>query len=110
MVPREAWIAVYMMADRYRGTIYTGVTGHFITRATDHREGRGSTFTRKYGLTRLVWFEEHDLMTEAIQRETSIKRWPRQWKINLIERDNPRWDDLYAAVFAWTPIPKWSPT
>jgi putative endonuclease len=106
MVPREAWIAVYMMADRYRGTLYTGVTGHFITRITDHREGRGSSFTRKYGLKLLVWYEEHALMTEAIQRETSIKRWPRQWKINLIERDNPHWRDLYAAAFEWTPVPR----
>jgi putative endonuclease len=106
MVPREAWIAVYMMADRYRGTLYTGVTGHFINRVTQHRDGQGSGFARRYGLTRLVWYEEHDLMTEAIQRETSIKRWPRQWKINLIERDNPRWCDLYAAVFAWTPVPR----
>ena len=62
--------------------------------------------TRKYGLTRLVWYEVHTIMTEAIQRETAIKRWPRQWKINLIERDNPLWDDLYAAAFEWTPVPR----
>ncbi|WP_454758865.1 GIY-YIG nuclease family protein [Caulobacter segnis] len=105
MVPREAWIAVYMMADHYRGTLYIGVTGHLFTRITDHRAGRGG-FTRKYGLTRLVWYEEYELMTEAIQRETSIKRWPRQWKLNLIERDNTRWDDLYSAVFEWTPVPR----
>ncbi len=104
MVPREAWIAVYMMADHYRGTLYTGVTARFWTRITEHRQHQ-SGFTRRYGLTRLVWYEEHDQMTEAIQRETSIKRWPRQWKINLIERDNPRWDDLYASVFEWTPVP-----
>lgn len=106
MVSREAWIAVYMMADRYRGTPYVGVTGDFITRITDHREGRGSRFTRKYGLNRLVWYEEHDLMTQAIQRETSLKCWPRQWKINLLERDNPRWEDLYPAIFEWTPVPR----
>ena len=68
--------------------------------------GRGSGFTRRYRLTRLVWYEEHELMTEAIQRETSLKRWPRQRKINLIERDNPRWDDLYASAFEWTPVPR----
>ncbi|WP_421739290.1 GIY-YIG nuclease family protein [Caulobacter sp.] len=106
MVPREAWIAVYMMADHYRGTLYTGVTAQFQTRIAQHREGRGSAFTARYGLKRLVWYELHDLMTEAIQRETSIKRWPRQWKINLIERDNPRWDDLYSPVFEWTPGPR----
>jgi putative endonuclease len=106
LVPREAWIAVYMMADRYRGTLYTGVTGQFFSRIVRHRDGQLPGFTRTYGLKRLVWYEIHELMTEAIQRETSIKRWPRQWKINLIERDNPRWDDLYASVFEWTPVPR----
>ncbi|SFK19934.1 GIY-YIG nuclease family protein [Caulobacter sp. UNC279MFTsu5.1] len=105
MVPREAWIAVYMMADHYRGTLYTGVTAYFHSRIIQHREGRGG-FTKRYGLTRLVWYEVHDLMTEAIQRETSLKRYPRQWKINLIEADNPHWDDLYASVFEWTPVPR----
>ncbi|MGR4866800.1 GIY-YIG nuclease family protein [Caulobacter sp. LARHSG274] len=105
MVAPDAWIAVYMMTDRYRGTLYTGVTGQFHGRILQHREGHGG-FTRRYNLTRLVWYEIHDLMTDAIQRETSLKRWPRQWKINLIERDNPRWDDLYASVFEWTPAPR----
>ena len=106
MVSQDAWMAVYMMTDDYRGTIYTGVTGQFFTRIGQHREGVMPGFTRKYVLKRLVWFEIHDLMTEAIQRETSIKRWPRQWKINLIERDNPCWEDLYASVFEWTPVPR----
>jgi putative endonuclease len=105
MVPRDAWIAVYIMADRPRGTLYIGVTAYFHTRILQHREGQGG-FTRRYGLTRLVWYELHDVMTEAIQRETSLKRWPRQWKINLIETDNPAWDDLYSAVFEWTPVPR----
>jgi putative endonuclease len=94
-----------MMIDRYRGTLYTGVTGQFHSRIIQHREGAGG-FTKRYGLDRLVWYEIRELMTEAIQRETSIKRWPRQWKINLIERDNPRWDDLYEGVFEWTPVPR----
>jgi putative endonuclease len=106
MASQDAWIAVYMMTDCHRGTLYTGVTGHFFTRITQHRDGRTPGFTRKHGLKRLVWYEIHDLMTEAIQRETSIKLWPRQRKINLIERDNPRWDDLYAFVFEWTPVPR----
>jgi putative endonuclease len=105
MVAADAWIAVYMMTDHYRGTLYTGVTGRFESRIIQHREGVGG-FTRQYGLTRLVWYEVHHQMTDAIQRETSIKRWPRQWKINLIERDNPRWDDLYEGVFNWTPVPR----
>jgi putative endonuclease len=106
MVGREAWIAVYIMADRYRGTLYIGVTSAFHTRMIQHREGVFPGFTKRYGLHRLVWYEPHDLMTEAIQRERSLKEWRRQWKINLIEQDNPRWDDLYAAVFEWTPVPR----
>ncbi len=101
-----AWIAVYIMADRYRGTLYIGVTADFQTRIVQHREGAGSGFTRRYGLKRLVWCEIHETMADAIQRETSLKRWSRQWKINLIERDNPRWADLYSAVFEWTPVPR----
>jgi putative endonuclease len=103
MVTADAWIAVYMMTDRHRGTLYIGVTGQFHTRIIQHRQGAGG-FTRRYGLKRLVWYEAHDQMTDAIQRETSIKRWPRQWKINLIERDNPRY--LYDGVFNWTPVPR----
>jgi putative endonuclease len=68
MVGREPWIAVYIMADHYRGTLYIGVTSAFHTRMIQHREGVFPGFTRRYGLGRLVWFELHDLMTEAIQR------------------------------------------
>jgi putative endonuclease len=59
-----------------------------------HRERRGSAFVSKYGVTRLVWFEEYSLYTEAIQLETSLKRWKRDWKLALIEKTNPNWDDL----------------
>lgn len=104
MVGRESWIAVYIMADRYRGTLYIGVTSASNTRIIQHREGVFPGFTKRYGLKRLVWYEVHDLMTEAIQRERSLKEWRRQWKINLIDCDNPRWDDLYEAVFEWTPV------
>lgn len=104
MVGRDAWIAVYIMADHYRGTLYIGVTSEFHARIIQHREGVLPGFTQRYGLKRLVWYEHHDVMTEAIHREKSLKEWRRQWKINLIERDNPRWDDLYADVFEWTPV------
>lgn len=106
MVVKDADIAVYIMCDRYRGTLYIGVTSQFQTRMIQHREGLLPGFTKRYGLKRLVWFKGHDVMTAAIQRERSLKEWPRQWKINLIERDNPRWDDLYSAVFEWTPVPR----
>jgi len=100
MVAADAWIAVYMMTDRYRGTLYTGVTGQFRSRITQHREGVGG-FTRRYGLKRLVWYEIHDQMTDAIQRETSIKRYLRAWKLRLIEEANPSWEDLSDAW--WDP-------
>jgi putative endonuclease len=103
MVTSESFIAVYMMADRYRGTIYIGVTSTFLSRIVKHREGVFPGFTRRYGLTRLVWYEPRERMIGAIQREKSLKRWPRQWKINLIERDNPRWDDLYPQIADWVP-------
>ncbi len=105
MVGRDAAIAVYMMADRPRGTIYIGVTSRFLSRIVQHREGTYEGFTKRYGLKRLVWYERYERMTAAIQREKSLKRWPRDWKINLIERDNPHWDDLYPGIAEWTPVP-----
>jgi len=88
------YIAVYIMANQRNGTLYTGATGYLTRRVWEHREGLLPGFTRKYGLTRLVWYESHEDMPTAFQRERSIKRWPRQWKINLIERENPNWEDL----------------
>jgi len=106
MVAWDASIAVYMMGNQPLGTIYIGVTSQFQSRIIQHREGQVPGFTKRYGLKRLVWYEPHEVMTVAIQREKSLKEWPRQWKINLIERDNPHWDDLYAEVFEWTPVPR----
>jgi len=91
-------IAVYMMANRRHGTIYIGVTSELVRRVYEHREGLRPGFTRKYGLKRLVWFEVHDNMQSAIRRETSLKRYKREWKINLIERENPYWIDLYPSL------------
>ena len=98
MVGRDAYIAVYMLTDRMRGTLYIGVTSQLSRRMWEHREGPYRGFTKTYGLKRLVWYEPFEDMSIAIQREKSLKRWPRQWKINLIERDNPHWDDLYASL------------
>jgi len=106
MVTRDSYIAVYIMADRYRGTIYIGVTSQFLSRIVQHREGVLPGFTRKYGLKRMVWYEPYEIMTSAIQREKSLKRWPRQWKTNLIERDNPRWEDMYGEIAEWVPGPR----
>ena len=91
--------AVYIMASRKHGTLYVGVTSELLNRVAQHREGLTPGFTRRYGVKRLVWYETHDDITEAIQRETSIKRYKREWKLNLIERDNPNWDDLFPQFF-----------
>jgi putative endonuclease len=90
--------AVYMLASKPYGTLYIGVTGDLPTRITQHREHQFEGFTKKYNVTRLVWFENFDLIHLAIQREKTMKKWPRDWKINLIERENLRWDDLYPVI------------
>lgn len=98
MTSRFACIAVYLMTDRKRGTLYIGVTSDLPRRIYEHREGVRASFTKRYGLRRLVWYEIHDEMAQALQREKSLKRWPRDWKINLIERENPDWIDLYPTL------------
>ena len=80
---------VYILASKRNGTLYTGITSDLAGRVRAHREGRGSSFATTHGVTRLVWFEEHALYTAAMQRETSIKRWKREWKLALIERPTP---------------------
>jgi putative endonuclease len=87
---------VYILASKRNGTLYTGVTADIPVRMEQHRSGRGSVFVRKYNVTRLVWYEWHALYSSAIQRETNIKRWKRAWKIAMIEKTNPNWDDLLA--------------
>jgi putative endonuclease len=94
----ERYIAVYIMASRRLGTLYIGVSGYLNRRIWEHREGLRPGFTKKYGVKTLVWYEPQDDMATAFQRERSLKRWPRQWKINLIERENPLWEDLYSSL------------
>lgn len=89
---------VYILAGGRNGTLYTGSARNLISRVSQHREGLGCTFTRKYGATRLVWFETHDSIAAAYQREQLIKRWRRDWKIALIEKQNPHWSDLFAPL------------
>jgi putative endonuclease len=86
---------VYIVCDRYRGAIYAGVTSDLITRVAQHRQGTGSRFAARYGLSRLVYCERHDSIEDAISREKAIKKWRRAWKIELIEEDNPDWLDLF---------------
>jgi putative endonuclease len=91
-------IAVYMMASTFRGRIYTGVTSDLLTRVSQHRQGEGSRFTDEYWCRRLVWYEVHADMRSAIQREKSLKRYLRSWKIELIEKENPNWVDLWETI------------
>ena len=85
---------VYILASKRNGTLYIGITSDLHERLLAHREGRGSTFCKKYSVTRLVYFEEYPLYADAIRRETNLKRWKRAWKIALIEEHNPNWVDL----------------
>jgi putative endonuclease len=89
---------VYILASKRNGTLYIGVTNNLSARIYAHREGQGSVFTKKYNVKMLVWYETYDMVTDAIQRETSLKRWLRVWKLALIEKDNPNWDDLYETM------------
>ena len=89
---------VYIMANRKNGTIYIGVTSDLIGRVHAHREGLVAGFTKRYGCKLLVWYEAHDDLQQARQRELQIKEWKRAWKIKLIEEDNLDRDDLYPTL------------
>ena len=89
---------VYILASRRHGTIYIGVTNDLIRRVYQHKNKLIKSFTSQYGVVRLVWFETHDDITAAIEREKELKKWRREWKVNLIERDNPDWNDLYDEI------------
>jgi len=86
---------VYILASRRNGTLYTGVTGDLARRVYEHREGLTPGFTAQYGVKMLVWYEHFPTADEAITAEKRIKRWRRAWKLELIEKMNPSWQDLY---------------
>jgi putative endonuclease len=86
--------AVYILASRRAGTLYIGVTADLLARIHQHRCGLIEGFTSRYGVCRLVWFEFHADMPGAIRREKQLKKWNRDWKLNLIEASNPEWIDL----------------
>jgi putative endonuclease len=89
---------VYLLASKPYGTLYVGVTADLERRISQHKHKLLPGFTKRYSVNRLVWFEAHDLVEAAIRREKRIKDWKREWKINLIERDNPHWIDLYPSI------------
>jgi len=100
MVSTQHRYWVYILASQPRGTLYIGVTNNILGRTASHRAGKGSRFTSRYAVSMLVYFEEFDRADEAIQREKSLKRYLRAWKINLIEQSNPQWIDLYPGLSA----------
>ena len=89
---------VYIMASQRNGTLYIGVTNDLVRRVYEHREAAADGFTKRHAVKILVYFENHDSIEVAIQREKSLKRWLRAWKLALIERDNPDWRDLWGDI------------
>ena len=89
---------VYLLTSRRNGTLYTGVTSNLVQRVWQHKNNLVDGFTKKYGVHTLVWFEVHETMQTAIEREKAIKEWRRAWKIELIESVNPQWRDLYEDI------------
>jgi putative endonuclease len=89
---------VYLLASRLQGTLYLGVTNDLARRVHEHKARLVPGFTSRYGVDRLVWFEAYDDPSDAISREKAIKKWRRDWKITLIEHDNPDWLDLYPSI------------
>jgi putative endonuclease len=89
---------VYFLTNHPNGTLYVGITNDLVRRVWEHKSGAIDGFTKRYYLKRLVYFEAHDDIRAAIQRETNIKRWPREWKVNLIIEGNPEWNDLYEQI------------
>ena len=89
---------VYILASAPYGTLYVGVTAALSKRVWQHKEGEGSAFSKKYGAHRLVRYEHYEDIRDAIHREKRLKKWPRKWKIDLIEAGNPTWSDLYETL------------
>ena len=86
------------MSNRKNGTLYIGITSNLIKRVYEHKEKLADGFTKKYGLNKLIYFELFDSIEEAIKREKQLKKWKRAWKIELIEKTNPDWEDLYEDI------------
>jgi putative endonuclease len=91
---------VYILASRIGGTLYIGVTNNLVRRVFEHKSKLIEGFTEKFDVTRLVYFEQFDDPENAIKREKRLKKWSRAWKISLIEKDNPDWNDLYPVIAA----------
>ena len=89
---------VYIMASKRNGTLYVGMTNKLAERVRRHKDGTASEFTRKYKVKKLVYYEGHDDMKEAMSREKELKKWNRQWKMRLVDHCNPEWKDLWGGL------------
>ncbi len=94
----EKSFVVYILASKRNGTLYVGVTSVLIKRVWEHKNKLVSGFTEKYGVDKLVYFEQHQDAENAIKREKRLKFWKRKWKLDLIEKHNPDWKDLYEGI------------
>ena len=90
--------AVYILASKRNGTLYIGVTSDLVKRIWEHKNNMVEGFTKRYGVHQLVWYELHESMESAIVREKQLKNWKRKWKLELIEKSNPNWQDLYLLI------------
>ncbi len=89
---------VYIMASQRNGTLYVGITNDLVRRVYEHKSDAQASFTKKYGIHILVYYEETSDVKTAIEREKQLKKWERSWKVRLIEKNNPSWDDLYGQL------------
>jgi len=89
---------VYILASAPNGTLYIGLTNDLVRRVYEHREGLADGFTKRHGVKSLVYYETYDRVEQALQREKNMKHWSRAWKVELIERDNPLWIDLWDSI------------
>jgi putative endonuclease len=89
---------VYILANERNGTLYIGVTSDLVKRVWEHQSDFVDGFTKQYQVHTLVWYEAHESMESAIMREKQLKEWKRQWKVDLIEKTNPYWNDLYPTI------------
>jgi putative endonuclease len=96
---------VYILCSKRNGTLYIGVTSDLIKRVYEHKNDHADGFTKKYNVHNLVWYEMHETAESAITREKQIKKWERKWKLKLIEKLNPEWDDLYSSLCEDTGFP-----
>ncbi len=90
--------AVYILTNKKNGTLYVGVTSDLIKRVWEHKNNLVDGFTKRYSVHKLMWYELHETMISAITREKTLKNWKRAWKMELIEKNNPLWQDLYETI------------